>query len=394
MFILAYPAVMAGGLLIAPIMALAAMAITPLRPASWTGVKWNWVVVPAVLFLAWASLSFLWSPHDDPQQIPKLLFGVPLYVLFVYRVGQQSGIWRARIEAALIFFVFGASLFFFFEAMTDGSATMAFKTGAEDLSGAANDIRFVVNRSLGHGVAPLLLIAGPAVLLSWQKGGPLLAGILAGMALLAALSFDMQVNAAGLLLGTIGMTVAWFFPRQTVAVAFGGLAGAVLAMPLLLPNMIGLIPDEVRTVLPDSWAWRLDTWTFASDLIARSPFIGHGLDASRQLSEISLIEGVEVNSEQVAVERLPLHPHNAALHIWLETGLVGAGLLATALIGFGERLNAAKSLTKFQAMAIIWVVFVYASLLLFSYGAWQEWHQGAVALAATAVLLLRSGKSV
>lgn len=394
MFILAYPAVVASGLLIAPLMALAAMIITPLRLESWTRIRWPWVTIPAGLFLVWVSLSFLWSPHDDPQQIPKLLFGVPLYALFAFRVGSQTGVWRARIEAALIFFVFAACLFFFFEAMTGGSATYAFKAGAEDLDGAASDVRFAVNRSLGHGVAPLLLIAGPAILLSWKKGGPLLGGILVAMVLMASLSFDMQVNTVGMLLGVAGMALAWFFPRQMVAVSFGGLAGGVLAMPLLLPNMVGLFPDEMRSVLPDSWAWRLETWVFVTDLIAQSPLVGHGLDASRHLSEISFIDGVEVNNQPFAVDLLPLHPHNSALHVWLETGLVGAGLLAVALIGLGERLNAAKSLTKFQAMAIIWVVWVYASLLLFSYGAWQEWHQGAVALATTAILLLHSGKSV
>lgn len=394
MFILAYPAVVASGLLIAPLMALAAMIITPLRLESWTRIRWPWVTIPTGLFLVWASLSFLWSPHENPQQIPKLLGGVPLYALFAFRVGSQTGGWRARIEASLIFFVFAACLFFFFEAMTDGSGTYAFKAGAEDLDGSARDVRFSINRSLGHGVAPLLLIAGPAILLSWKKGGPLLGGILVGMVLLASLSFDMQVNTVGMLLGVIGMGLARFFPRQMLAITFGGLAGTILAMPLLLPNLVGLIPEDMRTALPDSWAWRLETWTFATDLISRSPWIGHGLDASRHISEISVIQGVEVNNQPFAVELMPLHPHNAALHVWLETGLVGAGLLAIALIGLGERLNAAKSLTQFQAMAIIWVVWVYASLLLFSYGAWQEWHQGAVALATTAILLLHSGKSV
>lgn len=67
MFILAYPAVVASGLLIAPLMALAAMIITPLRLESWTRIRWPWVTIPAGLFLVWASLSFLWSPHENPQ---------------------------------------------------------------------------------------------------------------------------------------------------------------------------------------------------------------------------------------------------------------------------------------------------------------------------------------
>lgn len=387
MFILAYPAVMASGLLIAPLMALAGMVIAPLRLHSWRRIRWPWVVIPAGLFLVWTSISFLWSPHDDPQQIPKFLFGVPLYILFAYRIGQQTGRWRARIEASLIFFVFAASLFFFLEAMTNGSATLAFKVKNEDLEATTRDTLFVVNRSLGHGVAPLLLVGGPAILLSWKKGGPLLGGILSGLILLAALSFDMQVNAAALFLGAIGMACAWYFPRQAVAATFGGLAGAVLVMPIALPGLIQLIPDGLRDSLPLSWIWRLEIWTYVSDEIWQSPWIGQGLDAARSVQSDIEIPGF-------TVEALPLHPHNAALHVWLETGVVGVLLLAVTLIGLGERMNAAKSLTKFQAMATVWVVWVYASLLLFSYGAWQEWHQGAVALAATAVLLLRSGKSV
>ena len=387
MFILAYPAVVASGLLIAPIMALCAMAITPLKLESWRKVDWPWFTVPAGLFLAWASLSFLWSPHDDPQQIPKLLFGVPLYALFAVRVGLQTGVWRARIEAALVFFVFASGLFFFFEAMTEGSGTLAYKAGAEGLGDIDRDVMFAVNRSLGHGVAPLLLVAGPAVLLSWKKGGPLLAGMLAGLVLLAAFSFEMQVNAAGFVLASIGMTLAWFFPRHILAITFGGLAGIFLIMPLILPGFVDLMPDSVRERLPLSWLWRLEIWSFASESVAQAPWFGHGLDASRTISAVIDIPGFEV-------EAIPLHPHNAALHVWLETGLVGVALFSVMLIGFGERLNASRSLPRIQVMAIVWVVWVYASLLLFSYGVWQEWHQGAIALAVTAVLLLRPGKSV
>lgn len=83
-----------------------------------------------------------------------------------------------------------------------------------------------------------------------------------------------------------------------------------------------------------------------------------------------------------------MHPHNATLHVWLETGAVGAVLLAAALVAMGGRIAAAPKLSRIQAMGVVWVFVAYVSLIVFSYGVWQEWHQGTVALAATSVFFL------
>ena len=66
---------------------------------------------------------------------------------------------------------------------------------------------------------------------------------------------------------------------------------------------------------------RLLIWSFAGDRIAERPLIGWGLDASRA------IPGGD-DPIRPGESWMPLHPHNAALQLWLELGVPGAVLFA------------------------------------------------------------------
>jgi len=73
------------------------------------------------------------------------------------------------------------------------------------------------------------------------------------------------------------------------------------------------------------------------------------------------------------IEQMPLHPHDAALQIWLEAGGIGAGLTAVfvvvALFGAAGRwpVNRVGSAAAFA--------FGFAALVVcaLSYGIWQTW---------------------
>ena len=393
-FLTAFLFAIASGLLIAPMVALCAMIAMPIKREAWLFGEPPWALIPAGVFLVWLGLSFLWSPYDDPQQLPKTLLGIPLYVVFVYRMGNLGPVWRRRLESALLFSVVGIGLFLFSETMTDGAVTRSYKTTAEDIGVVdLRSISILVNKSLGHGTVPFLLLAGPAALIAWREGGPVIGGVIMVTAAIAAFSFDTEVNAVGVVLGTIAAMVTYFWPRMTLAVLFGAVAGAFIVMPLILPGIIAALPEGFIASLPSSWAMRLEIWTFTGERIKEAIWFGHGIDAARVISGESQIM-VMVDGEFVehSFELLPQHPHNAALQVWLETGIVGSVLLACSLVTIGARVAMAPRLTKIQAIGVAWVFTVYVCLIFFSYGVWQEWHQGAVALAATAVLFLGVGR--
>ncbi|WP_203293748.1 O-antigen ligase family protein [Maricaulis parjimensis] len=372
----------AGALLIAPWVSLLAMAALPVDRQFWRVERFPWALLFSGLFLAWVAISFLWSPHDDPGQIWRTCLGIPLYALFAARIGKLEGRWQRRVEAAIFFLMISLGLFLVYEALFDGVNTLAFKLAEEDFSGMSpQEVSIFVNRNLGHAAVPLILLAVPAALMAWREGGILIGVVFVVMAAIAAFSYETQVNAAAFILAAIAAGLAAFWPRTMITVTFGITAGMLVVMPLALPELIANLPEGVRDALPLSWIWRLEIWSYAGELIRENPWFGYGLDASRPLNRELLLQGFNV-------EALPMHPHNATLHIWLETGAVGAVLLASALVAMGGRIAAAPKLSRLQAIGVVWVFVVYVSLIVFSYGVWQEWHQGTVALAATSVFFL------
>ncbi len=385
-FALALPWSIAGAGLLPPMVALLAMAAFPVEARFWRPRTLSLSLLLTGLFLTWVGLSFLWSPYDNPEQLPKTLIGIPLYILLALRVGGLDGRWRSRCEAAVIFLVIALGLFLLAEALTGGAMTHAFKIAVEGYDTMSpDDVMTFVNRNLGHAAVPLILLAVPAALLAYRAGGLIVGLVICALAAVAAFSFNTQVNILAFALGSVGAALTAIWPRPMIAGSFGIVAGGTLVVPVVLPGIIAALPQALRDHLPLSWVWRLEIWTYVSELIKERPLFGYGLDASRPLNDEMVLEGYRI-------EMLPMHPHNASLQVWLETGLIGAVLLSCLLVFLGGRIASAPRLSRSQAIATSWVLVTYVSLLLFSYGVWQEWHQAAMALAATAVLFLGARK--
>jgi O-antigen ligase len=151
------------------------------------------------------------------------------------------------------------------------------------------------------------------------------------------------------------------------------LAGLMAAFFLLAPGLMWLVQrsgdvDQIRAALPLSWAQRVGYWSHATDWIGDKPFRGWGLDASRMFAP-----GIQ------------LHPHDDALQIWLELGLVGA-VAAAAFWGLTlARLSRPKADLLVAATAAS-----LAAYLLFggvNFGIWQEWWLALGALVTVMVSL-------
>jgi O-antigen ligase len=75
-----------------------------------------------------------------------------------------------------------------------------------------------------------------------------------------------------------------------------------------------------------------------------------------------------------------LHPHNAILQVWLELGVVGAGLLALFLV---KILILVQKVTRNHwEAAVCYGVFTSGlTISSLSYGIWQSWWLGSLFLA-------------
>jgi len=110
---------------------------------------------------------------------------------------------------------------------------------------------------------------------------------------------------------------------------------------------------------------RLLIWSFAGDRIAERTLTGWGLDASRAMPG-------GINPIRPGETWMPLHPHNAALQLWLELGVPGAVLFALLVALAWQALAAAPWPRLFTAAAGASLAIALIACFA-SYGIWEEW---------------------
>ncbi len=309
-------------------------------------------------------------------------------------------------------------------------AGLAFVAASAGLTARERDVyekAVIAGGVLGFALLAVELVTDVA-LYRWvlaQAGYPVHSPVLLGV----AFTFDNGLTMAALLMWTWALAlfnrglrvlaVAYFFfavavmvlagkGAPLIAIAFGGTAfvaalvtqrlaatalAAVIALGVLaVPLMTKAIPpiDEVvrsaPSLLPSAYI-RLYIWRNAGIHIDERWLLGHGMDTSRALYDAddrtarTYYDGEGRPVWDTGQEPIPLHPHNAAVQVWLELGVVGAAALALVLVT-AVRAVAASAVARTDKavwLAVFVTGFTIASL---SYGIWQGWWLGALWLVA------------
>ena len=236
-----------------------------------------------------------------------------------------------------------------------------------------------------RGVTVLVCIAWLAVLAAARLTGKTIIGAALFVAIAAVTA--LMPNSASLvaLSGAsliFGAALVW--PR-VVGIA---VTGALSFIALTLPWIIRLLPqageaERIAGALKLSALHRLEIYRYVASLIAERPLFGWGFDAARVLSRTAPKAVIEGRS----VPLISLHPHDAVLQVWLETGAIGAALLAAFIVALGRALLASSWPRPVKAAA--WAsVAATAAISSLSFGIWQYHWQAAVLIVAALLVVL------
>lgn len=163
----------------------------------------------------------------------------------------------------------------------------------------------------------------------------------------------------------------------------GGLMLGVVAAPLFAG-----VPWRAHSALPGAWvegplaSLELDArgsiWEYSRRMISMEPLSGWGIGATKALpgGDLSIAEVLGLESpaaESDYARRMAMrggHPHNAALLIWLDLGLVGALLMAGLLWAVGRTIAGFEShgLTHAALLGLLSVTVIF---LVFNYPLWE-----------------------
>ncbi|MEM1036367.1 MAG: O-antigen ligase family protein [Pseudomonadota bacterium] len=201
--------------------------------------------------------------------------------------------------------------------------------------------------------------------------------------------------AAVVLIGAASLIV-WLMKRAGFLILFTFLGSYILIAPFILGDMVRILRDA-GVPLPASFWSRLHAWDAVTDKVAAAPMIGHGLEASKtwteaygqQPAKVAEIVADTGMSESVwqFYSIVPGHPHNMALQIWAETGMVGALLAALTCFLVGVRLyqiGPLSHMARFAGAGLFGATLAFAT---FSYSMWNEAFWASVALVAAVVIL-------
>jgi O-antigen ligase len=322
----------------------------------------------AVLLL-WGAASAMWSL--DPGR--SLILDMRLAGLFAAALALAAAAGRVAAPRRLVaFLIAGIAIGLVlsgYDLLSDG--------GLSGLVSVRAFRPFRLNQiAIGLGILALPVTALLVV------HGQVIAALIAAAAIAGAVVLLEDAAAKAALLTSLPMAALLYRWRASVA-RIGAIVSVIgiLTAPLTLPRLAqapGLL--AAADALKGSAGHRLLIWSFVGDRIAERPLTGWGLDAARA------IPGGK-DEVRPGLTRLPLHPHNAALQLWLELGVPGAALFALFVGWLWLRLATMPWPLIYAAAAGGSLTAMLAAAFA-AYGIWQEWWLATLGLALFLILVM------
>lgn len=382
-----------GGKLFAPLVVLIGLFALP-------GLKLRrigWPVRIGLVLLVWICISALWSPagevffsgslleQDFALEASYVRFAATLAgcFLFVRLVLKSAPEKLARVPLWIYGGIGLHILIVLYMALS-----------RDNLLASAGEFLVPTGQSMGRnanllGMATPLLIGGIVLHLRGLR-----AGFMAGSVVLLLVFLVLMLDGlAAILGGVIGLAVyaiLRFGGQSGFRTLFNTTAAGLLSAPFLAYGLSAFSPALAGSI-PLTAQQRLLIWQATLERILEKPFFGHGVNAAPTWTETYASRPAFL--EQLAPELInhriiPNHPHNMALQIWAETGLVGALLGAAVLVLAGRVLPAPAQLSPAVKIATAGLFGTALAYFAVSYSVWDESYWASLAIVMSGIIVL------
>lgn len=220
-----------------------------------------------------------------------------------------------------------------------------------------------------------------------------------------------QPSAARLAIGIAGtlFIANYVYKYAGFTILIGVITYLILAPFLFLHVFNRHTLFDVMHHLAPSYQHRIEIWNDVSKHIKEKPFIGHGFDYSAQSREApprcahhptKIFDPISINTTVISKTPYPWggvvcyketllskHPHNGALQIWLEFGLIGILSTCFLLYRFTLYASAQSRLYRGYLYGLFGLCLVYWNV---SFGLWQNWMIALVTLTFSFFQLIKS----
>lgn len=341
--------------------------------------------VALVLLLAWIALSLSWSIVDVSAAAGPAFAVIFLCIIGILFMGaiEELDTRPARIAQTVLIISCVAMIgIFLFEWVTQGVV-------AKFLKGiTTSKMDFV-----GRGLAILICIIWPVAALIEKYYGKAI-WVVAFFITIGATTYPYPNEAMflGFVIGLFTFAACLWFRRTAVSLIFGTFTILVLAGPIIAKTIMDVPAVKAQAIeILGYRQHRINIWRFVASLIEERPIIGHGFEASRPIGAEEnryYLETKEILGGSRFRIRLPLHPHNNPMQIWLELGFVGILFYLGILFGIVRIIWTWRGPPIWSA-ALGASMASYLTVSSLSFGVWQNWWIATAWLTAGALVLSR-----
>jgi len=328
-----------------------------------------------------SALSLLWAQNfdDSKTKVVKLIALLPPQILLISLATSLNKEQLKPLTKLLPTSFVVISIVLIFEIVTKGSLHNIIR--GDSISAIADPDDF------NRGATALVLYAFSAFALMRTYLKHNIAAILIfpviTIGVLLSESFSAQVGLA------LGLLFLIAFP-YTSSKAHKILKFTIIILMIVSPFVTTPFYDHFghtlqnNPVLANAYAGhRMEIWDFIGRYILESPILGYGIETTRGITDF---DSRSVFNPSNTI----LHPHNFALQIWIEFGLIGI-LIACGLV-YALFTNIEKQFSRDQQKIILPTLIATLVPASFAYGMWQGlwvglmFHAAAVALMACTVI--------
>lgn len=380
-----------------PLLAIAALpALAVARPKMPPAVY----ALMALVFVGWAALSDLWSPASRGFISGHLLEGdfairaagvrillTALFGMIAVAGALQIRQGTAQRSARVMLGAFAVQGLLVAASAVIGGPVVAMIYGADALEQAKGAQNIARNANAFMIALPVLLaylVARPGW--KWRV-------VTAGLVLASIVSViydDTDSALIGIAFMLAAAAVVMLAPKTGYRWLLCMVAAYIASAPVLIGSAVNLI-TQLGIQLPASFQSRVWSWQLVISKSVEKPIIGHGIGASKTWRDTYADHPAwlaQLPDFWSVYPIVPGHPHNMALQIWAETGLIGAVLTALTLVVIGFRLPAPDTFRTDIRYAIAGLIGVVVSLFSFSYNVWNDSFWASIILAVCGIILL------
>jgi O-antigen ligase len=383
----ALPLVMAGANRSAPLMVLIAAFFACL--ASYYDGSWRkvikiarqdmtarWAVI-SLAFLCFSLLSILWSETKSISafSFAELTLSLGLSCLLALILPQAS---LPRLIPWLMKCLVISCLLACLLLVIDQSTNFALRQWL-----GSRPYGFIYNRS----VLTLLVIALPAGFWFFQKKDWIWLGLTLTAICIMVLMSDSGAAKLGLMVALLSLSGVYLLKRVTFIATTFFIILMLIGAPWLGLAAQKLIPGPLHERMAEGHTReRMEIWLGFGEAVRAHPWIGNGFGASARFMDSKPAGDVK---EKHRTWLAAGHPHNVAMQIWVELGVIGIALATLLIITI---LRALFLLPKHEAALGLALLSSSMAVMMVGHGAWQGWW--AASLGASLTLCLITNKEL